>query len=49
MCPNVILNGDLIKKKEQFFFCSTLSEFEKFLLCEGVLINVTTCQNETSN
>jgi hypothetical protein len=24
------------------------SEFEKFLLCERVLISVTTCQNETS-
>jgi hypothetical protein len=30
-----------------FFFCSTLSEFENFLLCERILINVTTCQNET--
>jgi hypothetical protein len=31
-------------------FCSTLSEFENFLLCERILINVTiTCQNETSN
>jgi hypothetical protein len=28
------------------FFCSTLSEFENFLLCERILINVTTCQNE---
>jgi hypothetical protein len=32
-----------------FFFCSTLSEFANFLLCERILINVTTCQNETSN
>jgi hypothetical protein len=24
------------------FFCSTLSEFENFLLCERILINVTT-------
>jgi hypothetical protein len=32
-----------------FFFCSTLSEFENFLLCERILINVTTCQNETSS
>jgi hypothetical protein len=31
------------------FFCSTLSEFENFLLCERILINVTTCQNETSS
>jgi hypothetical protein len=30
-------------------FCSTLSELENFLLCERILINVTTCQNETSN
>jgi hypothetical protein len=28
------------------FFCSTLSEFENFLLCERILINLTTCQNE---
>jgi hypothetical protein len=34
------------KKKN---FCSTLSEFENFLLCERILINVTTCQNETSS
>jgi hypothetical protein len=32
-----------------FFFCSTLSEFENFLLCKRILINVTTCQNDTSN
>jgi hypothetical protein len=31
------------------FFCWTLSEFENFLLCERILINVTTCQNETSS
>jgi hypothetical protein len=31
------------------FFCSTLSEFENFLLCERILINVTTCQNEASS
>jgi hypothetical protein len=30
-------------------FCSTLSEFEKFLLYGRILINVTTCQNETSS
>jgi hypothetical protein len=29
----------------KYFFCSTLSEFENFLLCERILINVTTCQN----
>jgi hypothetical protein len=34
--------------KKQIFY-STLSEFENFLLCERILINVTTCQNETSN
>jgi hypothetical protein len=31
------------------FFCSTLLEFENFLLCERILINMTTCQNETSS
>jgi hypothetical protein len=31
------------------FFCSTLSEFENFLLCERILINLTTCQIETSS
>jgi hypothetical protein len=30
-------------------FCSTLSEFENFLLYERIWINVTTCQNETSS
>jgi hypothetical protein len=34
---------------ERLIFCSTLSEFENFLLCERILINVTTCQNETSS
>jgi hypothetical protein len=34
---------------KQFFFCSTLSELENFLLCERILINLTTCQNETSS
>jgi hypothetical protein len=33
----------------KIYFCSTLSEFKNFLLCEGILINVTTCQNETSS
>jgi hypothetical protein len=33
----------------EIFFCSTLSEFENFLLCERILINVITCQNETSS
>jgi hypothetical protein len=36
----------IIEKKN---FCSTLSEFENFLLCERILINLTTCQNETSS
>jgi hypothetical protein len=43
---------DLKKKKKllnKIIFCSTLSEFENFLLCERILINVTTCQNETSS
>jgi hypothetical protein len=30
-------------------FCATLSEFKNFLLCERILINLITCQNETSN
>jgi hypothetical protein len=38
------LNSRIMSKH---IFCSTLSEFEKFLLCERILINVTTCQNET--
>jgi hypothetical protein len=33
----------------KLIFCSTLSEFENFLLCERILINLTTCQNETSS
>jgi hypothetical protein len=37
------LNGN------NLIFCSTLSEFENFLLCERILINLTTCQNETSS
>jgi hypothetical protein len=37
------------KVVKKIFFCSTLSEFENFLLCERISINVTTCQNETSN
>jgi hypothetical protein len=43
---------DFKKKKKllnKIIFCSTLSEFENFLLCERILINVTTCQNETSS
>jgi hypothetical protein len=31
------------------FFFLTLSECENFRLCERILINVTTYQNETSN
>jgi hypothetical protein len=34
---------------KQLFFCSTLSEFENLLLRERILINITTCQNETSS
>jgi hypothetical protein len=33
----------------KYFFCSTLSEFENFLLCERILVNLTTCQNKTSS
>jgi hypothetical protein len=36
-------------KPHNIFFCLTLSEFENFLLCERILINVTTFQNETSS
>jgi hypothetical protein len=36
-------------KPQQFIFVRHLSEFETFLLCERILINVTTCQNETSS
>jgi hypothetical protein len=36
-------------KSFKIFFCSTLSEFENFLLCERILINVINCQNETSS
>jgi hypothetical protein len=36
-------------RKSDFHVTTTLSEFENFLLCERILINVTTCQNETSN
>jgi hypothetical protein len=36
-------------KEIKIIFCSTLSEFENFLLCERILLNVTTCQNETSS
>jgi hypothetical protein len=32
-----------------YYFSSTLSEFENFLLCERILINLTTCQNKTSS
>jgi hypothetical protein len=34
---------------QQIIFCSTLSElteFDNFLLCKRILINVTTCQKE---
>jgi hypothetical protein len=30
----------------KYFFCSTLSEFENFLLCERILINVTTVKTK---
>jgi hypothetical protein len=36
-------------RNDNYFFCSTLSEFENFLLCERILINVTTCQKEASS
>jgi hypothetical protein len=36
-------------KYYNLFFCSTLSEFENFFLSERILINLSTCQNETSS
>jgi hypothetical protein len=41
--------GDKDKMFLKLFFCSALSEFENFRLCERILINLTTCQNETSS
>jgi hypothetical protein len=46
LLTDIILLVFLVQNK---FFYSTLSEFENFLLCERILINVTTCQNETSS
>jgi hypothetical protein len=46
---SVSQNAHCDTEVEKIFFCSTLSEFENFLLCERILINVTTCQNETSS
>jgi hypothetical protein len=40
-------NGNMENVKN--VFCTTLSEFENFPLCERILINLTTCQNETSS
>jgi hypothetical protein len=45
---NKQFNKNLKGKFVRQLFCSTLSEFENFLLRERILINVTTCQNETS-
>jgi hypothetical protein len=42
---NHIQHSIIKETLEKQFFCSTLSEFENFLLCERILINVTTCQN----
>jgi hypothetical protein len=42
--PNLHTNSS-----NKLHFCSTLSEFENLLLCERILINITTCQNETSS
>jgi hypothetical protein len=39
----------MVNNKRKQFFYSTLSEFENVLLCERILINLTTCQNETSS
>jgi hypothetical protein len=46
---------DIQKRNLSYFqfslnvFCSTLSEFENFVLCGRILINDITCQNETSS
>jgi hypothetical protein len=45
----VSFDNKISEKNTTFFFRSTLSEFENFLLCERILINVTICQNETSS
>jgi hypothetical protein len=45
---NNLVEGPVLQNNYSHFkkdlFCSTLSEFENFLLCERILINVTTCQ-----
>jgi hypothetical protein len=46
---NKQFNKNLKVKCARQLFCSTLPEFENFLLRERILINVTTCQNETSS
>jgi hypothetical protein len=46
---NKQFNKNLKGKSVRLLFCSTLSEFENFLLRERILINVTTCRNETSS
>jgi hypothetical protein len=46
---NKQFNKNLKGMSVRQLFCSTLSEFENFLLRERILINVTTCQNETSS
>jgi hypothetical protein len=46
---SLLLSFDVLVLKKKVRFCSTLSEFENFLLCERNLINLTPCQNETSN
>jgi hypothetical protein len=48
MNQTITFNTSLDSEKKNFF-CSTLSEFENFLRCERILINLTTCQNETSS
>jgi hypothetical protein len=40
----IYLNMTVHVYGRKIFFCSTLSELENFLLCERILINVTTCQ-----
>jgi hypothetical protein len=52
--PRKKIRGAVTQRPNFFFkqfsksiFCSALSEFENFFLCERILINVTICQNET--
>jgi hypothetical protein len=49
MSINTEFSFQLEMHLHKYVFCSTLLEFDNFLLCEQILINVTTCQNEMSS